>query len=174
MKYFVKFFVVTFFILVCTYATAEQKIVYIDMKYVLNQSKAGKDAQDYLAKSFKDNQKTFSEKEILLKKEESDLLGKKTILSKEEYKNKTDELRKKVIEYQSTRRKSIEKITKQRADARKDLLKEINPILEAYSKENTVELIIDKKFLVMGNNDLDITNIVIDKLNEVLPSLNLK
>ena len=174
MKYFVKFFVVTFFILVCTYATAEQKIVYIDMKYVLNQSKAGKDAQDYLAKSFKDNQKTFSEKEILLKNAESDLLGKKTILSKEEYKNKTDELRKKVIEYQSTRRKSIEKITKQRADARKDLLKEINPILEAYSKENTVELIIDKKFLVMGNNDLDITNIVIDKLNEVLPSLNLK
>ena len=174
MKYFVKFFVVTFFILVCTYATAEQKIVYIDMKYVLNQSKAGKDAQDYLAKSFKDNQKIFLEKEKLLKKDESDLLGKKTILSKEEYKNKTDELRKKVIEYQSTRRKSIEKITKQRADARKNLLKEINPILELYSKENNVELVIDKKFLVMGNNDLDITNIVIDKLNEALPSLNLK
>lgn len=174
MKYFVKFFVVTFFILVCTYAKAEEKIVYIDMKYVLNQSKAGKGAQDYLAKSFKDNQKTFSEKEKTLKKEESDLLGKKTILSKEEYKNKTDKLRKKVIEYQSTRRKSIEKITKQRADARKDLLNKINPILEEYSKENNVELIIDKKFLVMGNNDLDITNIVIDKLNEVLPSLNLK
>ena len=52
MKYLVKFFVVTLFALVSTYALAEQKIVYIDMKYVLNNSKAGKGAQDYLAKTF--------------------------------------------------------------------------------------------------------------------------
>ena len=52
MKYLVKFFVVTFFFLVCTYAQAESKTVYIDMKYVLNNSKAGKDAQDYLSKTY--------------------------------------------------------------------------------------------------------------------------
>ena len=33
---------------------------------------------------------------------------------------------------------------------------------------------IDKKNLVMGNNDLDITNIIVEKLNKSLPSLNLK
>ena len=32
--------------------TAEQKIVYIDVKYILNLSKAGKGAQDFLAKTF--------------------------------------------------------------------------------------------------------------------------
>ena len=53
MKYFVKIFVITFFILVCTNAQAEGKIVYIDMKYVLNNSKAGKGAQDFLAKTLK-------------------------------------------------------------------------------------------------------------------------
>ena len=58
MKYLVKFVVVTLFVLVCTYANAEQKIVYIDMKYVLNNSKAGKGAQDYLTKSFRQNRKT--------------------------------------------------------------------------------------------------------------------
>ena len=57
MKYLVKIFVVTFFILVSTYALAEQKIVYLDVKYVLNLSKAGKGAQDFLAKTFKNNQK---------------------------------------------------------------------------------------------------------------------
>ena len=51
MKYSVKFFVVTFFLLVCTYSFAEQKIVVLDMKYVLNNSKAGKGAQDFLKKS---------------------------------------------------------------------------------------------------------------------------
>ena len=174
MKYLVKFFVVTFFILNCTYALAEQKIVYIDMKYVLNNSKAGKGAQDYLTKTFKENQKKFSDKENELKKEESDLLGKKNVLSKEEYTKKTDTLRKKVIDYQSARRVAGEKISKQRLEARSELLKQINPILESYSTENNITLIIDKKNLVMGNSDLDITNIIIEKLNKTLPSLNLK
>ena len=61
MKYLVRFFVVTFLILASTYAYAEQKIVYIDMKIVLNQSKAGKEAQDFLQKSFKTNQKKFAD-----------------------------------------------------------------------------------------------------------------
>ena len=174
MKYLVKIFVVTFFILISTYAFAEQKIVYIDMKYVLNNSKAGKGAQDYLAKTFKDNQKKFSNQEKELKAEESDLLGKKNILSKEEYTKKADSLRKKVIDYQSSRRAALDKIAKQRVDARADLLNQINPILESYSKENSITLIIDKKNLIMGDSDLDITNIIIDELNKKLPSLNLK
>tara|TARA_Y100000590_G_scaffold156677_1_gene180114 strand:- start:1222 stop:1746 length:525 start_codon:yes stop_codon:yes gene_type:complete len=174
MKYFVKIFVITFFILVCTNAQAEGKIVYIDMKYVLNNSKAGKGAQDFLAKTLKANNKEFAEKEKALKKEENDLLGQKTILSKEEYVKKTDALRKKVIDYQSYRRAAVENIAITKTEARQNLMNKINPILNTYSKENNITLIIDKKNLVMGNTDLDITNIVIEKLNQVLPSLNLK
>ena len=55
MKYFVKFFVVTFFLLICTHTFAEQKIVVLDLTYVLNQSKAGKGAQEFLKKTFNDN-----------------------------------------------------------------------------------------------------------------------
>ena len=50
MKHFVKIFVVTFFLIFSTYALAEQKIVYFDLKYVLNNSSAGKDAQNQLKK----------------------------------------------------------------------------------------------------------------------------
>ena len=59
MKYFVKFLVVTFFFLQCTYALAEQKIVYLDMTFVLNKSKAGEGAQIFLKKTFEENQKKF-------------------------------------------------------------------------------------------------------------------
>ena len=173
MKYLVKIFVVTFFILISTYAFAEQKIVYIDMKYVLNNSKAGKGAQDYLTKSFKENQKKFSNQQEELKKEEADLLGKKNVLSKEDYTKKADSLRKKVIDYQSARRAAVDKIAKQRKDAREELLNQINPILETYTKENNITLILDKKNLIMGDSDLDITNTIIEKLNTKLPSLKI-
>ena len=84
MKYLVKFSVVTFFILICTYSQAEQKAVYIDMKYVLNNCKAGKAVQDYLAKTFKDNQKKFLNIEKKLKEDETNLLAKKNDISKED------------------------------------------------------------------------------------------
>ena len=174
MKYLVKFFVVTLFTLVCTHASTEQKIVYIDMKYVLNNSKAGKGAQDYLSKSLKKSQKKIANKEKELKKDEADLLGKKNVLSKEAYAKSTDDLRKKVIDYRTSRRAVADNIAKLKAKARKDLLDKVNPILDQYSKENNVTLIIDKKYLIMGNTDLDITNLVIEELNKVLPSLNLE
>jgi len=68
MKYLVRFFVVTFLFLIYTHASAEQKIAYLDMKFVLNNSKAGKGAQDFLQKSFKENQKNFWMKKMRSKR----------------------------------------------------------------------------------------------------------
>jgi len=174
MKYIVKFFVVTFLVLASTYTYAEQKIVYIDMKIVLNESKAGKEAQDFLQKSFKTNQKKFADLEKNLKKEENDLLSKKTILSKEDYQKKADGLRKKVIDYQSERRSSLDKIAVQRSNARKKLLAKVDPLLNSFIKENAISMVVDKKSIFGGNVDLDITKKIIEKLNKELPSLNLK
>ena len=174
MKYFVKFFVVTSFLIICTHVLAEQKVVYMDMKFILNNSQAGKGAQDFLKKTFKEKEKKFTSLEKSLKKEEDDLLAKKKILSKEEYTTKMNNLRKKVIDYQSERRAALDKIAKQRTDARMKLLEKLDPILKSYIEENNISLIVDKKNVLIGNSDLDITNIIIDKLNKELPSLSLK
>ena len=174
MKYLVKFFVVTFLLLICTQVLAEQKITYLDIKFVLNNSKAGKGAQDFLQKAFKDNQKKFLEEEKVLKKRENELLKQKTVLTKEEYGKKSDELRKVVIDYQSQRRTSIDKITKQRAEAKKMLLKKLDPILQTYIKENGISLVLNKQSVLVGKNVLDITTIIVEKLNKELPSLNIK
>ena len=174
MKYIVKFIVVTFLLIVSTYAFAEQKIVVLDMKYVLNNSTAGKGAQDYLKNSISDNQKKFAELEKDLKKEENDLLTRKTVLSKEEYTKKTDALRKKVIDFQSQRRAAIDKIATQRAEAREKLMKKVEPIVDTYIRENDISLVMDKQNMIGGKTEYDITKIIIEKLNKELPSLNLK
>ena len=174
MKYLVKFIVVTFFLLICTHTFAEQRIVVLDLTFVLNNSKAGKDAQDFLKKSFQNNEKKFSSMEKNLKKEEADLLTKKTVLSKEEYTKKTDTLRKKVIDYQSQRRSALDKITTQRAQSRDTLIKKIKPILNTYMNENNISLVVDKKNLLAGEPEYDITEIIVEKLNKEFPSLNLK
>ena len=174
MKYLVKFFVVTFFLLICTHTFAEQKIAVLDMTYVLNNSKAGKGAQEFLKKTFDTNTKEFSDIEKTLKKEESDLLAKKNILSKEEYGKKMNSLREKNINYQKDRRSALDKITTYRAEARATLLKKLKPILQSYIEENNVSLLIDKKYILGGGTGNDITEVIVEKLNKELPSLNLK
>ena len=119
---------------------AQEKIAILDLKYVLNQSKAGKSAQDFLKKSYADNVKKFNDIETSLKKEEADLLSKKTVLSKEDYTKKTDTLRKKVIDFRSQRRAAMDKITSQRSESRATLIKSITPILETYIKDFLSEM----------------------------------
>ncbi len=174
MKYLVKFFVVTFFLIISTHAFAEQKIMVLDMKFVLNKSKAGKGDQDFLKKNFKDNEKKFSDLEKELKEEESDLLSKKTILSKEEYVKKSDTLRKRVIDYQSQRRSALDKIATQRAESRETLIEKLEPIVDAYIKENNISIVMDKKNMIGGLTEYDITKIIIEKLDKELPSLKLQ
>ena len=174
MKHFIKYFLISFFLLYCSALLAQDKVAVLNLKYVLNESKAGKSTQDFLKKSYQDNIKKFKDMESALKKEESDLLSKKTVLSKEEYTKKTDELRKKVIDYQSQRRSSLDKLTTQRSSSREILIKTIDPILEAYIKEENISLVVDKKNTLGGNPDNDITKFIVEKLNKELPSLNLK
>ena len=77
MKHLVKLFVVTFICLICTYSLAEQKIAFIDMKFILNKSKAGEGAQKYLKNTVEKDQEKFIEMEKNLKKDENNLLKKK-------------------------------------------------------------------------------------------------
>ena len=174
MKYIVKFFVITFLLLNSTYAFAEQNVAFMNMTKVLNESKAGKGAQDYLQSQFKKDQKKYTDLEDKLKKDESDLLAKKTILTKEEYKAKSDTLRDNVLKYQKDRRKSLDTIAQKRANAREDLLKKLTPIVEAYTKEQNILIVLDTKNIIAGNPELDITKTIIEKLNKELPTLNLK
>lgn len=174
MRPFIKYFLIILLTFASTNLRAEDKIVILDLRYVLNESKAGKGAQDFLKKSYTDNIKKFKDIEEKLKKEEADLLTKKTILSKEEYTKKSDTLRKKVIDYRSQRRAAMDKITSQRAESRAILIKSITPILETYIKENNIAVVVKKINTLGGNPKNDITKIIVEKLDKVLPSLDLK
>ena len=174
MKHLVKIFVVTFFLTFSTYSLAEQKIVYFDLKYTLNNSSAGKGAQDQLKKMFSENQKKFEKQEKELKKFETDLIAKKSVLLKEEYQKKADSLRNKVTDYQKERRESLDNITLKRANAKEQLLNKINPILEKYSNDNNIAVILNSKSVLFGSEDSDITKLIVDQLNKELPSIKLK
>mgnify|MGYP003328543463 CR=1 FL=1 len=54
------------------------------------------------------------------------------------------------------------------------MLEKLDPILKNYITSNNISMIVDKKTVIKANTDLDITNIIVEKLNKELPSLSLK
>ena len=77
------------------------------------------------------------------------------------------------MDHQAKRRASLDKIAKQRIDARKVLLEKLDPIIKQYVDDNGISLVVDKKMVFAGKADLDITNSIVEKLNKELPSLDL-
>ena len=74
MKYF-KFFIIILFLINISSKTFSTEIYFIDMKKILNQSKAGKNAQDFLKKKLSEETKKFDKQLADIKKEETDLIA---------------------------------------------------------------------------------------------------
>ena len=78
------------------------------------------------------------------------------------------------MKYQTERRSSLDKIAKQRTESKDKLLKDLTPIIDEYINSNQISLVIDKKNMLGGLKEYDITKVIVDKLDKKLPSLNLK
>ena len=173
MKNFLKtLFTITIFLFFETKAVAND-VYFVDYSKVMNESKAGKKAQDTLKKLLENSNKKFNETAKKLREEENKIISQKNVLNKEEYKKKADELRKRVFTLNKERDKSIRDIAAKRKKAGDEMLKNLNPILGKYMEENNITVVLDKKTVLMGNKKFEITSQIIELLNKNLKSLNL-
>ena len=146
---------------------------FVDFKYILNESEAGKKAQSFLKKKLNDGVKKIQKREKDIQEEEKKIIQQKKVISAEEYKKKVTELRSKVLSIQKEKNKLLENVSKQRAKAKQVLLKNLNPILTDYMKEKKIRMVLDKKSLLIGDENLDITQDIIKILNSKLKSIKL-
>ncbi len=147
---------------------------FLDFKFILNESVAGKKAQSFLKNKLEKGAKNIQNKQKKLQEEENKLIQKKKIISAEEYKKNVSLLRGKVTALQKERSKLLETVSKQRSQARKELLDNLNPIIKNYMKEKNIRMVVDKKSLLLADDALDITSDIISRLNNKLKSINLK
>ncbi len=146
---------------------------YLDFKYILNESNAGKKAQKNLKEKLDKGIKSLNNKEKSLQEEEKKLIQQKKVISAEEYKKKINELREKVLSLRKNRNKILENIAIERKKARNILLKNLNPIIQDYMQEKGIRLVIDKKNLILADEKLDITKDIIKLLNDKLKEIKL-
>ena len=173
LKYIVKIFVITYLIFGINNSFAENKVVFVDMNRILNESTVGIFVEEELTKIHKKKLEDFKIQEEELKKKEINLISKRNIMERDEFEKKVRSLNDEAQKYQEQRRNWFDQITVKRNGARAEVLKTLDPILTEYFKKNQISLMLYKRNIAIGNTELDITDKVIDELNKKLPSIKL-
>ncbi len=157
---------ITFFFFNFNLLKADELISYVDMDLLMNSSEAGKSISSQLTTIHKKTTSEFKKIEEELKKEETDLIKQKNVISNEEFEKKLSLLRNKASDYQKQRKKSNVSINEKRMNATSELVNLIQPILAEYANNNSISIIFQKKNIIIGKTELDITEDVLKILNE--------
>ena len=151
----------------------ENKIVYIDLNMIMNNSIAGKSITSQLENNHKKNISKLKKIEEKLKKEESEIISQKNVLTKEKYEKKIIDLREKAKEFRKKRNENINNLNNQRLQATAKIINLIKPILSEYSEKNSISIIIDKKNVIIGKTALDITDDILKIVDEKIGKIKL-
>ena len=145
-----KFFFLLFFLLFYNNSLAEEKIVYLDVNFILAESDAGKYINSELKKINDKNVEEFKKIENSIKSEEDNLVKQKNILNEQEFNNKVNSLREKYKSYQELKNTKNNDLKTLRNNAGNQILKIINEILAEYSAKNKISMVMEKKNIVIG------------------------
>ena len=78
-----------------------------------------------------------------------------------------------MLNLKNERDKLLKTVSQQRLKARNELLKNLNPIISEYMQEKQIRMVVDKKSILLADQNLDITKQIIERLNKKLKSVKL-
>ena len=162
MRFTKKFITIFIVLLIVGHSSyAQDRIVYLDLDNVINNSKAGKLILSKLAKSKKTSLLKFENKEKELKKIEDQIKKQRNIISEDEFKKKLIEFQKEISNFRKDRQKVISEFNQKRKIEFEEFFKKITPIIENYVSNNNIDMVLDKKNIFVGSKKKNITEEII-------------
>ena len=170
-----KFFII-FFILLnqINFVCAEVNIVFVDLNKIMTTSKPGSSILENLNKKNNQLLNNFKKDEKKLKDDEVKLISQKNILSEEEFQSKVKRLKIEINTYNENRKKAIKDFNILKAETTDKFMKMINSIFIKYSSDESISMIFDKKNMIIGKSELDITDEIIKIVNNEIKEFKIK
>ena len=174
LKKHLKILIFFFFFIYGNSINANERIYYVDIDYLVNNSTAGILINNEIEQKNQKYIKKFKKIEEDLLAEEVKLISQKNILKSKEFNEKIKDLKKKITDYRSTKNIDFKKLSQSKIDAQSTLINSLRLLLSNYAKENSVSLILPKKNIIIGKTEMDITKNILDKLNKKIKEIKIK
>ena len=166
--------ILVFFLFFTNIVFSEQKIAFINMDKVISTSNSGSSIVKQLTNLNNKNLKFLKDEEKKFKEKETKLISQKNIISEVDFRNKINELKSEVKNYNLIRNKMSEDFNKLKIDNTNNLLRLINPILVKYSNDKEISIILQKKDLIVAKTELEITDEIIKIINIEIKEFKIK
>ena len=153
---------------------ATEKIAFIDLNAIFDNSAAGKKINSQVKEKQKKINVSLKKFQETFKSDREKLKTQKNVLSEEEYKKKFMELEKNFNEYNSIINKKNLDLKNFKTKVRVEFSKNLNNILEDYSKKNSISMILKKENILIGKTNLDATREVLDLFNNNIKKISVK
>ena len=155
-----------FFIFFIYSSNLYAEIFYVDIDKIINQTNVGK----YINKEFENLKKINDAKNLenknLLKQKEDTLIVQKNILEPKEFNNKLKQFKIYVSNYNQSSQKTNIDLQNKLIKNKSNFLKLIEPILLDYVAANNITYLLQKKYIIVGHNDLNKTKDIIDLVDK--------
>ena len=166
-----KLFLILFFFLNFNNLLAETKIAYIDINYILNNSIVGKSISEHIKSIEKKKISEFNLIEKSLLEREKNIISKKNIIEENDFNKQIDALKNEITKYNNDKNKFIDEINNDKIKYTKIVLNTLNQIISNYVEENLITIVFSKKDVVVAKKNLDITDSVMNVLNDSLKEI---
>ena len=159
-----------FFLIIFTYSQnyslANDKIAIVDLDYVINKSLIGNNLLKELDSLNKSNLKKLNLLKNKIDRNKEEILKVKNVISEDELKKKIENQNNMIGEFDKTKIKIEKEINELKRKKMLEIIKKINPILEKYMEENSIEVLLKKDSIYLTKNNYDITNEILDLVNK--------
>ena len=152
--------------------TENLSIAFVDVQKILTVSNTGKKLQKSISDKINKNLKIFANNEKDLKNKESEILKQKNVLSKEELDKKIGKFQQEVKIFRNKKTKFDSDINQERIKSINKMVGILNQILANYASEKSIGLIVQKKNILIGKSELDITKDILKIFNDQVKSIN--
>ncbi len=159
------FLIIIFFLFGLTNVWSSEKIAFLDVEFIINKSKPALVIIKKIEKIRDQETQKLKKIENNLKKKNEELIKTKNLISDEELKKKISSLRDEAKSFDELRKKTIAELNIKKNKELNKFLKLINPIIQEYMKEKSIDMIIDKKNIFMAKSKNDITEDILKIVN---------
>ena len=150
---------------------ANENIFYIDVNYILENSIVGKSINQQIKTIQNKENENFKIQEKKLIEKENKLFSQKNILDEKQFKIELDKHKKNLSDYRNQKKTFINNLNKKKTDYLKIVLNSLNPIISKYVEENEISLVLQKKSIIVAKKELDITNKILELLDNKLKKI---
>lgn len=168
------FFIIFQFSFLSLNANEMEKIVFININYIFENSNAGKDLYKQIIKENENIEIEINKYKTQIENEKNQIISQKNVLAVEEYNKKIFMIDEKIKQMNADIAEKKENFNLFKNKIENIFSNKLNIIIQEYSIQNSIDIILKREQLLMAKKELDITENILKLFNQKFEKINIE